>query len=97
MRNILDPLDIEWRHATHMTLTSESHFVCRDERYGIQWEQITKRDGHGKIGTPKNYYFIDGISREFTDVQEMCDCWNEFKNFDDPKSQIDYVKVIKPK
>ncbi len=32
--NRLDPLDIEWRHSTHMTLTTGSHFVCRDERYG---------------------------------------------------------------
>lgn len=69
----------------------------RDDRFNIQWEQITKRDGHGKTGKPKNYFFIDGIDREFTDVDKMCDCWNEINNYDDPNNEIKYVKIITPK
>ena len=96
MANTLEPEDIEWKYVKHLTLTTQSHMLFRDERYKIQWEQITNRDGHGWVGKPKNYYFIDKIEREFTDIQELCDCWNESNNFDDPNNEITWVKKIVP-
>ncbi len=78
-------------------MTTQSHFAYRNEKFALQWEQITNRDGHGWSGKAKNYYFIDGVEREFTDIQTLCDCWNEIKNFDDPRSEIKWVKVIKKK
>lgn len=96
MANILEPEDIEWTYLKHLTLTTQSHFVFRNEKYGLQWEQLTNRDGDGWVGKSKNYYFIDKIEREFTDIQELCDCWNERNNFDDPKNEIVWIKKIVP-
>ena len=96
MANTLEPEDIEWTYLNHITLNNQSQFASRNEKYGLQWEQVTKRDGHGWVGKPKNYYFIDKIEREFTDIQELCDCWNESNNFDDPNNEITWVKKIVP-
>ena len=59
MENLLEPEDIEWKYVKHLTMTTQSHMLFRDERFKIQWEQITNRDGHGKVGKSKNYFFID--------------------------------------
>jgi len=96
MANTLEPDDIEWKYVKHLTMTTQSHMLFRDERFKIQWEQITNRDGHGKVGKAKNYFFIDKVQREFTDIQELCDCWNERNNFDDPNNEITWVKKIVP-
>ncbi|MGK0447019.1 MAG: hypothetical protein ACJA2M_000790 [Polaribacter sp.] len=96
MANMLEPSDIEWIYYKHLTLTTQSQFATRNEKYGLQHEQITNRDGHGFVGKAKNYYFIDNIEREFTDLQELCDCWNEINNFDDPKNEIVWIKKIVP-
>lgn len=96
MANKLEIDDIEWVYSKHMTFSNESHYVLRDERFGIQCEKITKRDGHGKTGSTKTYFFMDGITRDFTDEQTLCDCWNERNNFDDPKNEIVWEKRIVP-
>lgn len=96
MENLLEPEDIEWKYIKHITLSNKSHHLFRNEKYKIQWEQITNRDGHGKVGKAKNYFFIDNVEREFTDIQELCDCWNERHNFDDPNNEIIWVKKIVP-
>jgi len=96
MSNLLEPEDIEWKYIKHVTMTTQSHTLFRDERYKIQLEQITNRDGHGWVGKAKNYFFIDTLEREFTDLQELCNCWNERNNFDDPNNEIIWVKKIVP-
>lgn len=96
MKNTLQPEDIEWKYVKHITLTTNSHMLFRDERFKVQWEQITKRDGHGYVGKSKNYFFIDNIEREFTDLNVLCECWNEIKNFDDPNNEITWIKKIVP-
>ena len=95
-KNKLEVDDIEWRHASHMTLSNESHFVLRDDRFNIQKEEITKRDGHGKTGSTKRYYYIDAVAREFTSAQDLCDAWNERYKYDDPNNEIIWVKKIVP-
>ena len=94
MKNLLEPADIKWKYVKHITFSDYSHFVHRDEKFKIQWEQITNRDGHGWSGKPKNYYFIDGVEKEYTDIEKLCDDWNEIKNFDDPDNEIVWVKKI---
>ncbi len=96
MPNLLEPEDIEWRYVKHITMTTQSHFLFRSEQFKIQWEQITNRDGHGKVGKAKNYFFIDEVEREFTEVQELCYYWNERNYFDDPNNEIIWVKKIVP-
>ena len=94
--NKLEPNDINFIYDCHLTLTTCSHYVYRDETYGIQMEQIVKRDGHGWSGTPKNYYFIDNVDREFISIETLCECWNERNNFDDPDTEIVWEKKIVP-
>lgn len=94
MKNLLEPADIKWKYVKHLTLSDMSQILYRDDKFKIQWEQLTNRDGHGWSGKPKNYYFIDGIEKEYTDIQKLCDDWNEIKNFDDPESEIVWVKKI---
>ena len=96
MPNLLTPDDIEWKYVKHLTFTTESHYVLRDERFKIQCEKITKRDGHGKTGSTKTYYFIDSLERQFTDEEELCEAWNERNDFDDPNNEIIWVKKIVP-
>tara|TARA_R110000851_G_scaffold117621_4_gene244480 strand:- start:7863 stop:8177 length:315 start_codon:yes stop_codon:yes gene_type:complete len=96
MANTIEPEDIHWKHIKHITFTANSHILMRDERFKIQWEQITSRDGHGKVGKSKNYYFIDKVQREFTNIDELCYCWNELHNFDDPNNEIIWIKKIVP-
>lgn len=96
MANKLCPDDIEWRYVKHMTLSTESHYILRDERFKIQCEKITKRDGHGHTGSTKTYFFIDGQEREFKTEEELCDAWNEINEFDDPNNEIVWVKKIVP-
>ena len=43
MSNLLEPEDIKWKYIKHLTMTTQSHMLFRDERYKIQWEQITNR------------------------------------------------------
>lgn len=95
-KNLLEPEDIEWKYHKHLTFTNQSHFCYRDEKFGLQWEQLTNRDGHGWSGKAKNYYFIDGQKKEYTDVEELCKDWNEIKNFDDPDNEIVWEKKIVP-
>lgn len=97
MANKLDSADLTWKYIKHITYSDHSHFLHRDDRFNVQWEQITNRDGQGWVGEPKDYYFIDGVDREFTDLEEMIKCWNERNDFDDPNNEVNWVKVIVPK
>ena len=95
-KNKLEPSDLNFFYHKHMTWQDHSHMLYRDETYKVQMEQITNRDGHGWSGKPKNYYFIDGLEREFTSLSVLCDCWNERNDFDDPDNEIVWVKKIVP-
>lgn len=95
--NLLCPEDISFKFIKSLGLTDEHISMMRNEEYGIQCEQYTKKKSEFEFGKPKTYYFIDGQEKEYTDLQELCDDWNEIKNFDDPNNEITWVKVIKSK
>ena len=60
-------------------------------------EKHTAIKHSGDFGKAKTYYFIKDQDKEYTDLQQLCNDWNEIKNFDDPNSEITWVKVIKSK
>jgi len=95
--NILTPEDIKWENVIHISMDDEHISKFRNEEYGIQWEQYTKVKWPCDFAKPKNYYYIDDQEKEYTDLQALCDDWNEIKNFDDPNAEIVWVKVIKSK
>lgn len=95
--NKLTPEDIEWIFVSSLGMTEFHHIKSINKIFGLQKETITKRRGDFDFGSSKTYYYINGCEREFTDIQTLCDCWNELNDFDDPNDEIVWVKIIKSK
>lgn len=95
--NLLCPEDISFKFIKSLAMTDEHISAMRDDKYGIDCEQYTKKKSDFEFGKPKTYYFMDGSDKEYTDLQKLCDDWNEIKNFDDPDFEIKWVKVIQKK
>ena len=94
MANLLCPEDIKWKFKMSMGLTDCHHSKSTNEEYGLEKEVITKKIDDNHFGKGKVYYFITGQEKEYTDLQHLCDDWNEIKNFDDPENEIVWVKKI---
>ena len=95
--NKLCPEDISFKFIKSLAMQDEHAILMRNEEYGIQCEKYTKKINEFQFGKPKIYFFIDGSEKEYTDIQELCNDWNEVKNFDDPNSEIKWIKVIQRK
>lgn len=97
MKNNLIPEDIAFKFMGSFAFTTHHHskFVC--DEFGIEMEKVTRVKAHGDFAEPKTYYYITGQEKEYTSLDELCKDWNEIKNFDDPNSEIKWVKVIKSK
>ncbi len=93
--NKLEPEDIEWAFKSSMAFTTYHHSLYRNEQFCIQMEGITNVTQNG-FGKSKKYFYMDGQKKEYTDLQELCNDWNEIKNFDDPNNEIVWVKKIVP-
>lgn len=97
MKNKLAPEDIEWSFVSSMALTTHHISKFSNIKFGLEMEKTSRVKSEGDFGKPKSYYYITGQEKEYTDLQTLCDDWNEIKNFDDPNSEIKWVKVIKTK
>ena len=95
--NKLCPEDISFKFIKSLAMQDEHAILMRNEEYGIQCEKYTKKINEFQFGKPKIYFFIDGSEKEYTYIQELCNDWNEIKNFDDPNSEIKWIKVIQRK
>jgi len=95
--NKLCPEDIEWSFIMSMGFTDHHHSKSINKKYGLEMEIITKKIDGYSFGKGKVYYFITGQEKEYTYLQKLCDDWNEIKNFDDPDSEIKWVKIITKK
>ena len=89
--NQLTPEDVEWKLDFRYKTTEDAHSKYRDKRFGIQKEVITKRISQYEWGSSKTYYFIDNVRKEFTDLQLLCDCWNENNNYDEAMKRKEIV------
>jgi hypothetical protein len=97
MSNKLDPTDIEWKFITSFGCTHQHHALFRDDRYSIQMETITPKSQTTQVfGKKKVYFFIDGCEKEMTEIEDLCETWNDLKNFDDPKNEIVWERKIVP-
>ncbi len=97
MANLLEPEDIEWKFIMSMGFTTNHHAKYVNKKYGLECETISKISAStGHFLKPKTYYFITGQKKEYTDLQKLCDDWNEIKNYDDPSNEIVWVKKIVP-
>ena len=96
--NKLCPEDIKWKFISSLAFTDCHHAKYISKEFGLEMEIITKKlNNNFSFGIPKQYYFITGQEKEYTDIQILCDDWNEIKNYDDPNNEIVWVKVIKSK
>lgn len=95
---MLLPEDINFKFKKSLNLSTCHHTLSRDDDKGIQRETITRKThgGYG-LGKSKSYYFIDGIDKEFKDVEKLCDFYNEKFQYeeDNPNQEVIYVKVIR--
>lgn len=94
MKNLLAPEDIGWKFVHSIALRHEHIAQYVNSEFGLSMEQVTKKKDEFTFGSVKTYYFIDGQKKEYTDLQKLCDDWNEIKNFDDPENEIVWVKKI---
>ena len=95
MANLLCPEDIVWKFIMSMAFSDHHHAKMVNKEYGLECETITKKLSDGfSFGKAKVYYFITGQEKEYTDLQKLCDDWNEIKNFDDPDNEIVWEKKI---
>ena len=95
MANLLCPEDIVWKFIMSMAFSDYHHAKMVNKEYGLECETITKKLSDGfSFGKAKVYYFITGQEKEYTDLQKLCDDWNEIKNFDDPDNEIVWEKKI---
>jgi len=95
--NTLEPEDIKFKFFSSMQLKTHHNTKFINDEFGIELEVITSIKEFGDLGKPKKYYYITGQEKEYTDLQLLCNDWNEIKNFDDPNNEIKWVKVIKSK
>ena len=94
MANVLEPEDIKWVFISSMAMKEYHHSKFLNKEFGIEMEKITPVREMG-FGKPKTYYYITGQKKEYTDLETLCKDWNEIKNYDDPNSEITWVKVIR--
>lgn len=95
--NQLEPEDIEWKFISSMGFTTHHHSKFIDDKFGLEMEKISNIKDDGSFGKAKTYYFITGQEKEYTELNELCKDWNEIKNYDDPNSEIKWVKTIRDK
>ncbi len=97
MANKLDPLDISWQMKSSIGYDNQHHALYRCDEYGLQMETITpKSKTTDEFGKAKVYFYIDDCEKEMTEIEDLCDTWNDLKNFDDPNNEIVWKKKIVP-
>lgn len=96
--NVLEPVDIKWRFVSSLACSDCHYAKYLNEEFGLEMERETKVVDYGcGFAKPKTYYYITGHDKEYTDLQKLCDDWNEMKNYDDPNDEITWIKVTKKK
>lgn len=88
--------DLKLRCICCMDFQGGGIMQYRDDENKISAETITPRNGFN-YGKPKTVYFIDGVDKEFTDLDELIEFYNEkfvYEN-ENPDTEVNFVKVYK--
>lgn len=69
----------------------------RDNVNMLSAETITPRKDELSYGKPKTTYYIDNVEREFTNLDDLIEFYNEKFRFEgeNPDKEVTFVKVIK--
>lgn len=89
--------DLQLRILSCISMTGSGIIKYRDEVNKISAVTITPRKDDLSYGKPKTTYYIDNVEKEFTDLDELIDFYNEKFRFEkeNPDQEITFVKVVK--
>lgn len=88
--------DLKFRCTCCMDFQGGGIMQYRDDENKISAETITPRNEFN-YSKPKTVYFIDGVDKEFTDLDELIEFYNEkfvYEN-ENPDIEVNFVKVYK--
>lgn len=88
--------DLQLKCICCMDLQDCGIMQYRDNENKISAETITPRNGFN-YGKPKTTYHIDRVNKEFTDLDELIDFYNEkfIHDGENPETEVNFVKVYK--
>lgn len=88
--------DLQLKCACCMDFQGCGIMQYRDDENKISAETITPRNGL-RYGKPKTMYWINGVDREFTDLDELIDFYNKkfIYESENPDIEVNFVKVYK--
>lgn len=89
--------DIKWMFKSSWNWRNQHHSMMRDDELGLQVEVITnKTNGGYGLGKAKSFYFIDNDEREFLNVEDLVNAYNEKFQFEgeNPEHEVKYVRVV---
>ena len=89
--------DLQLRILSCMSMEGSGIVKYRDDVNKISAVTITPRKDELSYGKPKTTYSIDNVEKEFTDLDELIDFYNEKFRFEEenPDQEVTFVKVIK--
>lgn len=70
--------------------------LYRDNQNKISAKTVTPRNEFN-YGKPKTIFYIDGVDKEFTDLDDLIDFYNEkfVHEGENPETEVNFVKVYK--
>lgn len=79
-----------------MGWSDHHHILARDNTLGIQLETITLKNKNGEFLKPKHYYFIDGVKKQFLELDDLITAYNDKFQFEEenPDHEVKWIKVI---
>lgn len=88
--------DLQFKCINCLDLQGSGIMQYRDNENKISAETITPRNGFN-YGKPKTFYYIDGVDKEFTDLDVLIDFYNEkfIHDGENPETEVNFVKVYK--
>jgi len=69
--------DIRFKWIKGYGFTDMHCNMMRDNSLGIQREEFADKDKWGQLKKSRIFYFIDGVDKEFTDLDKLVDFYNE--------------------
>lgn len=89
--------DLLLKTVSCMSLRGCGIIQYRDDVNKISAVTVTPRRDEFSYGKPKTTFRIDNVDKEFTDLDELIDFYNEKSRFEEenPDQEVTFVKVVK--
>lgn len=89
--------DLLLKTVSCMSLSGCGIIQYRDDINKISAVTVTPRRDELSYGKPKTTFRIDNVDKEFTDLDELIEFYNEKFRFEEenPDQEVTFVKVVK--